>query len=132
MDKKIAEEWIEALRSGNYSQTSLKLKSGKGYCCLGVLCDLAAQKGVGKWKPVPFDDTDLFVTENGQHSTVLPDEVVSWAGMNQDYRGMGSNGPYPRNGDEPLASHTCLSALNDDGASFEEIAQVIQEKVAVL
>lgn len=33
----IKEKWIDALRSGEYSQTSRSLRDKNGYCCLGVL-----------------------------------------------------------------------------------------------
>lgn len=32
--------WIEALRSGHYKQTKGKLQNAKGYCCLGVACEV--------------------------------------------------------------------------------------------
>lgn len=38
--------WIEALRSGEYKQTTLTLQNHDGFCCLGVACDIARQHGV--------------------------------------------------------------------------------------
>jgi hypothetical protein len=35
--------WIRALRSGDYKQGAGRLQSTKGFCCLGVACDLFAQ-----------------------------------------------------------------------------------------
>jgi hypothetical protein len=32
--------WIDALRSGNYKQTRKVLQNSKGFCCLGVACDV--------------------------------------------------------------------------------------------
>lgn len=41
MDKAIKEDWLEALRSGEYVQTEDKLEDALGRnCCLGVLCDI--------------------------------------------------------------------------------------------
>jgi hypothetical protein len=43
--------WVEALESGAYEQDTGTLKTDLGYCCLGVLCEVAGQempKG-GKW-----------------------------------------------------------------------------------
>ena len=34
------DNWIAALRSGNYPQATGCLRSDNGYCCLGVLADL--------------------------------------------------------------------------------------------
>lgn len=37
MDPGIKRKWVEALRSGKYTQTVGTLRDGYGYCCLGVL-----------------------------------------------------------------------------------------------
>jgi hypothetical protein len=42
--------WVKALRSGEYEQTTGVLKDKAGYCCLGVLCELAAKDGGPKFK----------------------------------------------------------------------------------
>lgn len=46
--------WIAALRSGEYTQTVGKLKRSapapEGFCCLGVLCDLARKDGGEDWE----------------------------------------------------------------------------------
>ena len=36
----LKKQWLTALRSGDYKQTRGTLKSGEGYCCLGVLVNL--------------------------------------------------------------------------------------------
>ena len=46
MDAKLKALWLEALRSGNYKQTSNELFDGEGYCCLGVLCDVMLENGL--------------------------------------------------------------------------------------
>lgn len=43
MDAKLKELWLAALRSGEYPQTMYTLKNSQGYCCLGVLCHVAAE-----------------------------------------------------------------------------------------
>lgn len=37
-------KWIEALRSGKYKQDKYQLQTSKGFCCLGVACDLFSPK----------------------------------------------------------------------------------------
>lgn len=37
-------KWLNALRSGEYSQTKYKLQDDKGFCCLGVACDVFIPK----------------------------------------------------------------------------------------
>lgn len=46
MDAKLKDLWLKALRSGEYAQADGMLKSGDGYCCLGVLCHVAKEAGV--------------------------------------------------------------------------------------
>lgn len=41
MDAKLKADWVKALRSGEYRQARRTLRSGRGYCCLGVLCRVA-------------------------------------------------------------------------------------------
>lgn len=63
MNKRIAKKWTKALRSGKYEQTNGKLQDHYGYCCLGVLCELAVKEGV-------------IETYSGG---VLPEKVRGWA-----------------------------------------------------
>lgn len=42
VSKKDMLKWIEALRSGEYAQTTGRLQDFEGYCCLGVACELFA------------------------------------------------------------------------------------------
>jgi hypothetical protein len=100
---------VEALRSGKYRQGRNKLQSLNGrYCCLGVLCDLHAKETGGTWTTV--------VREPGRKKAYfdttyyLPGEVQRWAGVA---------------GDNPAG----LGARNDDGASFEEIAKIIEAEL---
>lgn len=38
--KRDIKKWTDALRSGKYKKTKRTLQDAKGYCCLGVACDL--------------------------------------------------------------------------------------------
>lgn len=42
----LIEDWIKALRSGKYKQGTGYLCKNDKYCCLGVLCEIAKQKGI--------------------------------------------------------------------------------------
>lgn len=52
MNPEVKAKWLEALRSGKYTQGQAVLKvyeNGKPtYCCLGVLCDI--NPDLGEWK----------------------------------------------------------------------------------
>jgi hypothetical protein len=106
MKKEILEKWIETLRSGEYQQGNGKLRSGKHYCCLGVLCEAA---GMEKSQ----DYISVFKLPDGQDTTgtgTLGTAALKYLGM---------------------AFHTqeTLIALNDDQRlNFDQIAQWIEGK----
>jgi hypothetical protein len=107
MDKTIADKWIAALRSGTYQQTTGRLKSDRGHCCLGVLCELLNYQ--------PKKDEDGNYRYDGEKS-VLSEGAQYKAGMRSTL-GVYSDVPGAR----------CLTELNDEGKSFEEIATIIED-----
>lgn len=117
MDEAIKVRWIDALLSGDYRQGEGWLRSREKFCFLGVLCDLAAKEGVGQW-----DQWDgnaclcLFVTDDDYWwATCLPTSVISWAGLS-----------HQRQEKEILG---WLVDMNDRGTPFEEIADIIKDKL---
>ena len=107
MNARVKARWLKALRSGRYKQATGALRVGDGYCCLGVLCDLARKSQVGEW-----EYTEEFDGESGE----LPPSVVAWAGL---------PGPDPEVMDK--RHPRTLSDLNDRGANFERIAALIEK-----
>ncbi len=95
--------WLAALESGEYKQGAGQLKDKNGYCCLGVLCEVAKAEGViQSYKP---------------DSAVPPSEVVDWAKLNSGV------GMYRSRGQCSLAND------NDSlGRSFREIADTIRSR----
>lgn len=82
MKAEIAEKWINALESGEYKQTKGKLQDQNGYCCLGVLCDLAIQEGV---IPSPISEQDFYAYGENKSIHYLPLEVKKWAEMKDTF-----------------------------------------------
>ena len=117
MKKSIAKIWVEALKSGEYKQGTEYLCADGQYCCLGVLCDLYV-KNVDEDLPIVEKfkgESEVMITYYNHDSEVLPDVVQEWAGMATD------TGKY-------LSDTLCESSLaidNDNGATFEELADVI-------
>ncbi len=105
MNKEIKERWIKALNSGEYKQGTTFLNGPNGYCCLGVLCDLAAKDGLGEWEGVYGSKTFISSSWN------LPSMVNEWAGY--------INGLVVAE----------LMGLNDSDVPFTEIAKVIEAKL---
>lgn len=122
----VAEMWTEALRSGKYRQGhgTLAVPDNEGavqYCCLGVLCDLAVKEGVIPPPRADFAGYLNFATPTREvESCVLPPEVQVWAGLKSDDGQVPDAAPYSEDGS--------LLGMNDSGATFEEIAAVIERR----
>jgi len=99
----VAQKWVEALRSGEYKQASQALRENDGFCCLGVLCDLAGKHGLGEW------EQDTWFLGCGAS---VPVEVRQWSGLKTSYGTLGNR---------------TLAEMNDDGATFAEIADLIEQ-----
>lgn len=106
MNASVKQVWIEALRSGKYEQGYESLCNNGKFCCLGVLTDLYIQANNQQWH---HDVGGLysFETEGG----ILPFSVQQWAGIDAP---------------NPYFAGNYATGWNDDGASFEEIADLIE------
>ena len=123
MNSQIKQKWIDALRSGKYTQAQSKLYSGHGFCCLGVLCDIYAnQVDDITWmkkdpsKTVDDDEWDYWYFDD--QSEVLPECVSKWAELDEN---------------DPLVTKnfvlTTLSSLNDKRVEFKDLSEVIEEQL---
>ncbi len=104
MNLEWARKTVEALRSGRYKQTQKRLRTNEGFCCLGVMCDISQQ---GDWKP--SIGSYSYVFEDGNNLKRLPEGLLPFFGMNND-------------------EQVTLYIMNDDGHSFKEIADYIEQK----
>ena len=111
MRQDVAEKWVAALRSGDYKRVNGCLKGGRGFCCLGVLCDIHAKEVGGEWTPGFKDATFRY----GGDDNYLPSLVVEWAGVSSHT---------PRVVEGPLADMNDGMADNVDG--FGMIADAIE------
>lgn len=138
MKKEIAERWVKLLRSGKYTQGRGNLKSSDGsYCCLGVLCEMYVED-----HEVPgfkiLKDTDPYYRFNdgvdNPSNTIgtLTNEVRAWAGMRSHAGTVDSNKaiktPLAKGKDHKFSPYA-LTEMNDNGFSFEEIADAIEKRV---
>lgn len=130
MKEQIAKKWVKALRSGKYKQTKETLQDEKGFCCLGVLCDLAPPD-LGHWDPEAADipGERAFITkEGGADTSLLPRAVQKWAGLATDD---GVYGTKLREDGKRSFDVTLVDA-NDEGATFEQIADFIEQHWEIL
>jgi hypothetical protein len=117
---------VTALRSGDYKQTTGKLKTDEGHCCLGVLCELYVKtqkkKGFTRKENGEYhivDKAKVAWTDGPlQQDGVLPTQVQKWAGMQSE---TGSFITKKGNARE-------LTAMNDlEKKSFKQIATKIEK-----
>lgn len=114
MNKEIKDIWCSALRSGDYPQSAGDLRNKYGYCCLGVLCDLAVQAGVIDEPVVRGNDYPVWLYDG--KVSYLPVPVMDWAGVHESD---------PLVTDKNGALRT-LAVLNDYPNDFRYIADVIE------
>lgn len=104
----IQKRWVDALRSGKYKQGRRRLRKGDEHCCLGVLCELAAEDGVVQ----RFQSGDLYSYGDVVCLSFPPIDVMNWVGL-ATAQGF-------------LKAGESLTRLNDDGVSFDRIAEIIE------
>ena len=104
-------DWVTALRSGKYKQQQGTLKGEEGYCCLGVFCSINGKEP--EVSPFLYD-------EKGEQMIDDLDE-----------------------GDKELYSfckkligdpflYAAAIEMNDEGKSFERIADYIEREASVI
>jgi hypothetical protein len=123
MNQEIKQKWIEALRSGSYSQTKQQLRKENSFCCLGVLCDLYLKENNQDWKMQGNDIGVIVYDEEGYYMplievAVLPDKVYTWAGLDEE-------NPEVEYAEQIMP----ISDVNDLGRSFKEIASIIEHQL---
>jgi hypothetical protein len=128
LSPEVKERWIEALLSGNYLQTIQKLKATisddkVGYCCLGVLCEIEnvpnrrVYDNINNRDRFEFEFNDQFFSNSSLD--------FGWAqkrGMNSS---IGEFVIFFELFGEKFYQVLSLASLNDDGFTFEQIADVI-------
>lgn len=119
--------WIPALRSGEYNQTQTRLHDENGYCCLGVACDLV---GV-TWVPTTYDDSIFSyadIDDNNEYfeAAVLGPSIRNSINIEEGGIELPPGSRYTWRGMWSNMTFIPLSSLNDNGASFTEIADALQ------
>lgn len=136
MDQAIKKIWVEKLRSGEYKQgkgflCQLDEYGNKTYCCWGVLCDIhSILTGEGYFNLSTIESGKIFKyvpnvrTRAGTETASMPPEYIfKWMGP-FDAECICSGSPKIRYKE----SSNSLERLNDNGISFEEIADIIEEQ----
>ncbi len=122
----IKTEWVKRLRDGR-SQITGELERmpvlgssnhDTGQCCLGVLCEIAAEQGAIERREAP-NGAVYYNNEPGE----LPHAVVRWLGW--DETNTAATVIHPN---QPGVI-TNLAKLNDAGNAFKVIADIIEKQL---
>lgn len=115
MNPEIKAKWLAALRSGKYRRTESTLMTSKGgrasYCCLGVLSKFVLGT---KYKP-SFNPDGTFRGYEGDVDFIAAEGMPSLRELN--IAGIS------------LVRAEELASMNDDGTSFRQIADYIEENL---
>jgi hypothetical protein len=117
MNPEIKAEWVADLRSGKFKQgrSTLRRNNQDGthdFCCLGVLAEQAVRKGVATRYGVSGRHTEYVGSDGQVFVTGLSDEVNAWAGLPSE--------------NPPIGRSSLMQMNDDDGASFDDIADAIE------
>jgi hypothetical protein len=110
MDPEVKARWLVGLRSGAYKQAQKRLRVGDAFCCLGVLCDILKDDPEvnGVWTSCTGEPR--FIEED------VPGYCTSWPGSKTHKRA------------GIKVSCDILATMNDNGKTFEEIADFIEKE----
>ena len=103
-------DWCAALESGDYQQAHMGLRDDRGFCCLGVACDVFFRKtGQGEWRRKRL----AYVTPSNEiEGSVLPRVVRHYFGLRTEVGDYGTQS---------------LTGLNDtEKWEFADIAEIIR------
>lgn len=132
MKPEIKQKWLEALRSGKFEQAreNLYVPAVNGYCCLGVLCEVAIAEGVEIKREDTYYgalDEEGNLTEDCSE-TNLPKIVAEWAGLDKHPELPERAYDSTKHG-ELLNDlrELFLAEINDAGVGFGIIADLIEE-----
>ena len=114
--KQHRQDWVKALRSGDYQQAQGTLRKGDSFCCLGVACDIS---GVDEWRKVETNDGTFYYEYLVGNWQSLAVEIADYYGMRDGFGGFWI---------DPGNKISSLSTLNDRGLSFDEIANIIEKE----
>lgn len=149
MNTEVKELWVNALRSGDYVQGRGQLAvvldavgddktPNRKHCCLGVLCDIAASRGIVTTRYVtPEVDSPVdavTIIKYNDEAGSLPPAVIQWAGITgttfNDDPLVCTDGHKDQDNCDDDCHRKTLTILNDeDRATFTTIARYIEDQL---
>ena len=125
MKTKERDEWVEALRTGGFDQSKHVLQDNHGFCCLGVACEIFKEDLNLKVEKVVFREGgfEVYYDYQGQ---VMPQKLADFLGLTT------REGLFTELRMEGAQPGDTLTSLNDSGATFTQIADILEEHEDIL
>lgn len=117
MDESMKKKWLDALRSNKYQQGRYFLQRKGKFCCLGVLCEIAEVPAVLTQDATYTEEIAEGKLYAYDGNTSCPNPILL------EKLGLGST-DYSR-----MEIVDQLTKMNDNGQSFEEIADYIEKNL---
>lgn len=140
--EELGREWVHVLKSEGLTQATGALhkladedagidRTKDGFCCLGVVCDLAHKYGIVE-RVVSYDEVAYGEERN---TTTLPREVIDFLGLSQsnphvEVLSQEADPDFADDYDEDEVDTYDLATLNDEhGFDFEKLGELIEAQV---
>jgi len=136
MDKELAKEWADALRSGVYEQTQENLRcpidedGTLGYCCIGVLCDITKALDWDSREVLNDDALNLYAEDLGGYgptSNLNMDDLPEYLMEDEELDGFMRAALGMTSGEQK----EFIQANDDRNADFMEIADMVDKTYGV-
>ena len=116
---------ISTLRDGGFEQTTGYLKRSDSLCVLGLACEIfRITTEIGEWRPCypdnPQCEVYYYFAGKADSKKTLPFEVARWYGFRE-------TNPEVIFIEEDEEYIDALANLNDNGADFKRLADIIEE-----
>lgn len=128
MKRQLFNDWIAALRSGKYHQAHGTLRDNNGgYCCLGVLCNVAGLEEIEHYG----DDDEVidveFVYQTTDTVSIGTECLPTAFAMDLGIEEAGNQIGVDPNSSKDEGRKLALAYMNDHGKTFAEIADILEQ-----
>lgn len=130
INPRIKKLWLYELRNGKKKQGKKRLRYKDTFCCLGILCNIYQRE---KKKNLWIDELNNGYFSFSDEESVLPQKVADWAEIkivkSDSRRDFSNRNPTILIRADVLGIERPISLgqLNDEGATFHEIADLIEK-----
>lgn len=120
------EQWVAALKSGNYPHGTGRLRSTYGYCCLGVMCDVLRSD---VWTPIKQTDVFRFAHDSIGYPQASYTEQFGLSyhtGQLRGRNGVPIQFRVPKPTFSPTVLTSSLAEVNDSQTDFGAVIAILE------